>query len=228
MPLKFEIDRDAHAELPEATQALYAPHGDKFRLQVEGIDPADELKEALRKEREQSAAAKAEARRMQAEREAAERDAQEKRGEFQQLYQAEQARAGELAAQLEQLRTDVANRAREAAARQVIGTLTTDPKRAALLMHQALPNIAYTPEGVKINGPDGAALTAEQLAAHLTAEFPFLVDGSKATGGGASGNQSGGAATKRFDQYTSAELSEIHRNNPAEYERLRSAFHGAK
>src|SRR5574343_271265 len=169
MPLKFEIDREAHAELPEATQALYAPHGDKFRLQVEGIDPADELKEALRKEREQSA-------------------------------------------QLEQLRADVANRAREAAARQVIGTLTTDPKRAALLMHQALPNIAYTPEGVKINGPDGAALTAEQLAAHLTAEFPFLVDGSKATGGGASGTQSGGAATKRFDQYTSAELSEIHRN----------------
>ena len=82
MPLKFEIDREAHAELPEATQALYAPHGDKFRLQVEGIDPADELKEALRKEREQSAAAKAEARRMQAEREAAEREAQEKRGEL--------------------------------------------------------------------------------------------------------------------------------------------------
>ena len=55
--LKFEVD--TLDGLDDGVKALYQQHGNKFRLAVEGIDPADELKEALRKEREERAAAKA-------------------------------------------------------------------------------------------------------------------------------------------------------------------------
>src|SRR5690606_7624405 len=57
--------------MEESIAGLYERHGDKFRLKVEGIDPADELKEALRKEREERKAAKERA-------EALEREARER------------------------------------------------------------------------------------------------------------------------------------------------------
>ena len=46
MGLKFEID--SLDGVGEAVKGFYTKHGDKYRLDVEGIDPADELKEALK------------------------------------------------------------------------------------------------------------------------------------------------------------------------------------
>jgi len=48
-----------------------------------------------------------------------------------------------------------------------------------------------------------------------------LIAGSRATGGGAGGSKSGGAA-KSFNQLTGMERVELRRTNPAEYERLKA------
>jgi hypothetical protein len=48
---------------------------------------------------------------------------------------------------------------------------------------------------------------------------PFVV-GSKATGPGGHGKPGGAKAGKKFTDYSGAELVDIRRNNPGEYQRL--------
>lgn len=222
--LKFEIDKDSHTALDESMKALYVPHGEGYRLAVEGIDPADELKSALRREREEKADAKKRLKELEDSQSESARQTAEQRGEFEKLYKQEQGERGKLTAELEQMKQAIATKEREATALSIVSVLTTVKAQADLLRKEALQYIAYTPDGIKINGPDGAALTAEQLQQYLIKTYPFLVDGSKASGGGASGAKSGGASGKKFTDYTGAELSVIRKDTPAEYDRLFSDY----
>lgn len=56
-------------------------------------------------------------------------------------------------------------------------------------------------------------------------EYQGFLAGSGATGGGATGRSAPGVS-KKFNEYTGAELSAIRKDNPAEYERLKTAYHG--
>lgn len=53
-------------------------------------------------------------------------------------------------------------------------------------------------------------------------DYAYLLAGSGASGGGSTGSKGAGAPTKKFHEYTGAELVEIKRNNPEAYERLRA------
>jgi hypothetical protein len=202
MALKFEITKEEFEALEEGQQALYSEHGDGYRLQVEGIDPADELKEALRKEREERAEAKRKLQEFESEAEKRERERLEKQQEWEQLSKTERERAEKLD--------------KEA---------TGGVQRYGLLKKEAMQFIAHTPEGVKINGPDGEAWDAKQLGKYLTEQYPFLVDGSKASGGGAPGGKGGGAVTKKFSEHTGAELKALKEQDPEAYKRLRDEHH---
>lgn len=226
MALKFEINQEAFDELDEATQALYTKKGDGYRLQVEGIDPADELKEALRKEREERAEAKRRLQEYETESEKRERERLEKQQEWEQLSKTERERAEKLQSELNDMRDTIANEKRNASANSVVNELTRDTARAKLLQKEAMQFITHTPEGIKINGPDGDAWDAKKLSEYLKAQYPFLVDGSGATGGGATGGNKNGGAVKKFNEYTGAELSEINKTDPALYERLRTEYYG--
>lgn len=217
MALQFEID--SLEGLEEATQGLYQEHNGKYRLAVEGLDPADELKEALRKEREEKSKYKGQL----SEFEKAQQDAETKRlesnKEHEKLYNAEKESKATLAKELDELKTSIANEKRTNEALKVASGLTKDDTRSELLQKEASQFIHYTPEGLKINGPDGEAWDAHKLSDYLKGKYPFLVDGSQANGGGATGGNGGGAA-KKFSEYTGAELSAIRRNDAAEYERI--------
>lgn len=219
MALKFEIDKEAFDQLEESQQALYSPHGDGFRLQVEGIDPADELKEALRKEREERAAAKRKLEEFETEAQRRERERLEKQQEWEQLSKTERERAEKLEKELTDLRDKVANGERTASAEGVVAGLidkdaTGGVQRYNLLKKEALQFIAHTPEGVKINGPDGEAWDAKQLGAYLSEQYPFLVDGSRASGGGAPGSNGGGAVSKPLKDMTEKERLEFKQRDP--------------
>lgn len=230
MALKFEITKEEFEALEEGQQALYSEHGDGYRLQVEGIDPADELKEALRKEREERAEAKRKLQEFETEAEKRERERLEKQQEWEKLSKTERERAEKLDKELAELRDKVANSERKATAESVVAGLidkeaTGGVQRYELLKKEALQFISHTPEGVKINGPDGQAWDAKQLGKHLTETYPFLVDGSKATGGGAPGGKGGGAVTKKFHEMTGAELKALKDEDPEAYKRLRDEHH---
>jgi hypothetical protein len=230
MALKFEVDQEAFDQLDEGQQALYDKHGDGYRLQVEGIDPADELKEALRKEREERAEAKRKLQEFESEAEKRERERLEKQQEYETLYQREQEGRSKIEKELAELRDKVANGERTATAEGVVAGLidkeaTGGVQRYGLLKKEALQFIAHTPDGVKINGPDGEAWDAKQLGRYLSDTYPFLVDGSKATGGGAPGSKGGGAVTKKFNEMSGAELSALRQEDPQAYQRLRDEYH---
>lgn len=230
MALKFEITAEDYEKLEDAQKALYDKHGDEYRLQVEGIDPADELKEALRKEREERAEAKRKLQEYETESERKERERLEKQQEWEQLAKNERERAEKSDKELAELRDKVANSERTLTAEGIVAALidknaTGGVQRYGLLKKEALQFISHTPEGIKINGPDGSAWDAKKLGEYLSENYPFLVDGSKASGGGAPGSNGGGAVTKKFDQMSGAELKELRANDPDGYQRLRDEYH---
>jgi len=224
--LKFEVD--TLDGLDDGVKALYQPHGNKFRLAVEGIDPADELKEALRKEREERAAAKAKLKELEDKRVAEENDRLTKAGEFEALYKKATESSAATAKELQELKDKIATKEREATAEQIAGIKTRDTARFELLKKEALRFVQYTPEGIKINGDDGSAMTAEQVADHLAKKYPFLADGNQASGGGANGTHNNGGAMKKFTEYSAAELSAIRKDTPETYDRLLSEHQRSK
>jgi len=226
MALQFEITKEAHEALDAAVQSLYSAHGEGFRLDVSGIDPADELKEALRKEREERAAAKSKLKELEDAKSKADQQSLEDKQEFEKLWKAEQEKSTNTAKELDELRTSIAQKDRNSEAYKIVSTLATETARAEILQQQALGFIHHTPEGIKINGPDGEAWDATKLTAYLKEKYPFLVDGSKATGGGATGGGNGGGATKKFNEYTGAELAAIRKESPETYDQLKKAHYG--
>lgn len=218
MALQYQLDKEKFDALEEGQQALYRETEDGYVLDVEGIDDGKELKEALRKEREERAEAKRKLKEFETDAERKERERLEKQQEWEQLSKKDRERADGLEKQLSELKDKVANGERTAAAEGIVAGLIDREaaggvQRYELLRKEALQHIAHTPEGVKINGPDGEAWDAKQLGEHLSTQYPFLVDGSKASGGGAPGSKGGGAANQKtvtrqeFDQMSHADRS---------------------
>lgn len=222
--LKFEVE--SLDEVDESMRENYQPYGEKYRLKVDGIDDASELKEALRKEREERAAAKSKLSEYEQQQAEAERKRMEERQEYESLYKQETESKTKLQQELEELRTNIAQEKRTSSAAEITASLTRDTAREKLLRKEAMQFIHHTPEGIKINGPDGQAWDAKQLSEHLRNEYPFLVDGNGSSGGGApGGNKGGGAAGKKFNEMTGAELSTLRQQDPSEYQRLRDEYH---
>lgn len=218
MALQYQLDKEKFDALEEGQKALYRETEDGYVLDVEGIDDGKELKEALRKEREERAEAKRKLKEFETDAERKERERLEKQQEWEQLSKKDRERADGLEKQLSELKDKVANGERTAAAEGIVAGLIDREaaggvQRYELLRKEALQHIAHTPEGVKINGPDGEAWDAKQLGEHLSTQYPFLVDGSKASGGGAPGGNGGGAANQKtvtrqeFDQMSHADRS---------------------
>lgn len=150
----------------------------------------------------------------------AEEARQREKGEFKSLYEKTQA---ELEAEREnarKFRQQIQQKELEGAANALVTELTRDNKRAELLRKEALQFAKYTDEGVKFE-VGGVEVDATKLKQKLSDDYPFLVDGSQASGGGAQGGNRNGQAGKWAD-YTSAELSEIRKSDPARYEQLKS------
>lgn len=218
MALKFEID--SLDGVDDAIKPLYQEHGGKFRLAVEGIDPADELKGALQREREERKTAKQRAEELQRQLEAKELAELEGNRKFEELYKRSQENERKLSAELELIRKQAAEKAIGESAAKIAGQLTRDTGRAEILMEKAASYIQHGDGATKII-IDGVEATAEQLQKLLSEKYPFLADGLQSSGG----NATGGAritAGKKFSDYTAAELSAIRRDNPTEYDRLRT------
>jgi anti-sigma28 factor (negative regulator of flagellin synthesis) len=232
MALKFIVTKAEFEKLEEASQALYRESGDDFQLDVDGVDDGKELKEALRKEREERYEAKRRAEQLETEKEQSERERLEKQQEWEQLSKTERERADRTEKELSELRDKVANGERAMTAEGVVAGLidkqaTGGVQRYSLLKKEALQYIAHTPDGIKINGPKGEAWDAKRLGAYLVEQYPFLVDGSRATGGGAGGGSGSGAISdKKFNEYSGAELKAIKDADASEYDRLRKQHYG--
>jgi hypothetical protein len=191
MALKFEVDTLEGVE--ESHKGFYTEHNGKYRLSVEGLDPADEVKGALAKEREERKRAKAEADELRKALEGKELTELESQKKYEELYKKAQETSGKTAAELTALQNKIADRDKSEAARKVAASLTRDTAKAALLQKEIMGLTRHSESGVSFEG-DSGVMTAEQVAAHITKQYPFLVDGNQSSGGGAAGGNGGGAA----------------------------------
>lgn len=184
--LKFEID--SLDSIDDSFKALYEPNDGKFRLKVEGIDPADELKNALKKERELNK----EAHRKLTEFEKLQLEAETKRleekQEFEKLWKSEKDSKTKLQSDFEMLKKTIENKERHQKAFKIASELTRDVKKADLLVKEALSYINFENGSLSFN--DG--LDDDTLKNKLQLDFPFLVDGNQSSGGNSQGSSSAG------------------------------------
>lgn len=186
MALQFELN--SLEGLEDSISKLYSKVGDVYRLDVEGIDKAEELKKALKKERDSRSEAEKKANALEEERKTLENKRLEEQKEYEKLWKQEQEKQTLTAKELSELKAKIAENDRDKTALEAINGLTKDTAKSDLLKDQALKFIQTTPDGTKIIGPSGD-LDIGGLSKHLTETLPFLVDGSPAGGGGATGGK---------------------------------------
>ena len=215
MALVFEID--TLDGLEESVKSLYKPHGEKFRLDVSGIDPADELKGALQREREERKAAKARAEQLEREKAEAEEERLREKSEFKELYEREKLSAQKLREEWEAEKA-ATNKEKINSAAVKIGVALGDQESSIKLLTReakdfiAIENgqIKYEIGGIEV---DEAAVTK-----YLIENFGNICKSSGASGGGTTGSRNGGAGKKLSDM-TEAERIEFKKRDPEGFKR---------
>lgn len=195
--LKFKLDEGELDSLGDDVKSLYDEAG---VLKVEGIPKEDvsglkrKVEELLgEKKSAQQKAAEAEA---QAKAETEEK--LKKAKDFEQLYNSSESERKKAAEELSGLKTAVASQKIESEANLLAGNLTKDLPRAKLLSEKIASRLSVVDGEVKVLDSDGnlTVSTKEEMLAQIKSEYPFLVDGSQAAGGGAIGSSSGAGDSK--------------------------------
>ena len=147
--------------------------------------------------------------------------------QFRELYEREQTSKKELQEKFEEFQNRIKQQEINNASLKLASELTRDTARGELLQEKASQYAKYNEDGSVIFELGGVQVDQEKILTHLKEKYPFLVDGSGASGGGATGSDNGGAVTsKSFSEMTGAELSQLRAENPTEYQRLRSEYYG--
>lgn len=203
MALKTKIKKEAFDELPEALQEYYKQDGESYVLDLDGVDDHPSVQGLKTKLEEVLGETKAEREKRKALEEAqaeSERLAAEKNGEFEKLYkqretELEQERKAnrEFRQKIEQqsIRTNALDIARQLASK--------DAKRADVLADYA-SRYAKFEDGNVVFEIGGVKMDQSKVAEHLKTEYPFLVDGSQASGGGAVGDGGGAPKAKEISR----------------------------
>lgn len=238
--MKYLIDKAAFDALEPSLQAFYKAQGENYVLAVEGLPAPDDsglrnkVDELLREKKEEKAKREAaeEAARVAAE------EAARKNGDTEALersWNEKHTKAiGEKESALTMMQEQVHALTVGATAARLAGELAVQGS-SAVLQQIIEPRLSME---IRDGKPVVVVLDADRRPSALTvdefkeqlfndAALAPLIAASRATGGGAGGGKGGGAA-KTFNQLTGMERVELRRNDPAAYERLKSASSAKK
>ena len=139
-----------------------------------------EKKAAQRAKEESNAKAKSEQ----------ERFAQEN-GQYQELYESQKQEASALRAKIEEMNHQVTRQKVQSEATKIATTLTKDVGKAKLLEEKLSQRLTLMEGEIRVTDHSGqlTVSTLEDLVGNIKTDFPFLVDGNQATGGGATRSQ---------------------------------------
>lgn len=216
------LELDSLEGLDDSLKSIYQETDGKYRLDVDGIEDTSGLKRKNEELLAEKKAASEKARLLEEEKKKSEEDRAKEQGEYKNLFEKKEQELLDAKSAHEASMAKVRERDMERAALS-LSTLSTDPKKVELLSIQAQRFTKFTDNGVVYVDENGDEISAEQAKAKLADNYPFLVDGSKANGGGAAGGN-GRAVDKKFNEMTGAELSQLRANNPDEYKRLKDEF----
>ncbi len=149
----------------------------------------------------------------------AEEERQREKGEFKSLYEKTQSELESERDNARKFRQQVQDRDLDSNANSLVSELTRDSKRAELLRKEALQFAKYTEDGIQYE-IGGVTVDADKVKQKLTEEYPFLVDGSQANGGGAQGAAKQALGVKKASEYTEAERVSLYKEDPVKFKEI--------
>jgi len=121
-----------------------------------------------------------------------ERLAQEN-GQYQELYESQKAEANGLRKKIEEMNAMAVRQQVTSEATKIAGTLTKDVSKAKLLEEKISQRLTLLDGEIRVTDGSGqlTVSTLEDLVSTVRNDYPFLIDGTQATGGGATRSQGG-------------------------------------
>lgn len=116
--------------------------------------------------------------------------------DYKQLFESQQQETERLKQENSNLKTASKQSTISAQAGQIAASLTKDTGRLKLLQKEISQRLTLVDDQIRVVDESGqlTVSTLEELTNRIKADYPFLVDGSQATGGGAA-RSSGGAGS---------------------------------
>lgn len=111
-------------------------------------------------------------------------------------------------------------------ATKLAAELTRDTRRAQLLGEKIANRIDIDENGkivVLDESGNPTVSSTQELSGLMRKEYDFLVDGNQSSGGGSQGGPGGAGQAKKFTDLSPAEMVQLRREDPAEYERQKAA-----
>lgn len=215
MALDFEID--SLDGVDESLKSLYKEHKGKFRLDVTGIDPADELKRTVTNVKRERDEAKEKARILEEQRIAAEEERLREKSEFKELYEREKSAAQKMKEDWEAEKAATNKEKLHSAALEIAAALGDKESSVKLLTREAKDYISIDAGKIKYE-IGGIEVDKQAVMKMLLEEYANICKSSGANGGGAVGGKNGGAGKKLSDM-TQSERLEFKKRDPEGFRR---------
>jgi hypothetical protein len=201
MSIDYTVDEEKFTSLDEGVQGLYEKNDTGYQLKVEGLPPQEDVSGLKRKVDELLNEKKnAQQKAIEAERQAqAEKEEKlAKEGKWEALYNSSEEARRKSDQSLSDLNLKIERQQINNNALEVASNLTKDTARAKLLSEKLAERLSIVDGDVRVTDQNGnpTVSTLEELTLQIKNEYPFLVDGSQASGGGATGNSGGAGDSK--------------------------------
>lgn len=204
MTIQYKVSEESFDTLDDSVKGLYSQGEDGYTLNVDGV-PKEDVSGLKRKIDELLTEKKTvQQKAIEAEESARLETAEKlrKANDFEQLYNSSESERQKAADELATLKANLQQQQVEGQASKVAASLTKDTARANLLSQQISSRLSLVDGEVRVLDTNGnlTVSSVEELTQSIKAEYPFLVDGSQAAGGGATGGSSGAGDTKQVSR----------------------------
>ncbi len=217
MTIQYKVSEESFDTLDDSVKGLYSQGEDGYTLNVDGV-PKEDVSGLKRKIDELLTEKKTvQQKAMEAEELARLETAEKlrKANDFEQLYNSSESERQKAADELATLKANLQQQQVEGQASKVAASLTKDTARANLLSQQISSRLSLVDGEVRVLDTNGnlTVSSVEELTQSIKAEYPFLVDGSQAAGGGATGGSSGAGDTKQVSRTDFDSMDAVKRMN---------------
>tara|TARA_R110000764_G_scaffold17490_3_gene48039 strand:- start:57 stop:719 length:663 start_codon:yes stop_codon:yes gene_type:complete len=213
----IEMDEEVKGKVAEVLERELQSRLDQ---EVSGLKAKnDELIAEKRKAQEESESARARAKSDAEDKAKAEND-------YKQLFESQKQESDVLRKTIDKMNSDISRSKIDTEAAKLASVLTKDTSRAKLLQQQISQRLTLVDNEIRVADESGQLTVSslDDLTNSIKQNFPFLVDGSQANGGGAVRAQSGAEARSKqmsradFDSLRSTEKSEYMRSGGKLYD----------
>ena len=190
--IDYNVSEESFSGLDENVQGLYEKGESGYTLKVEGLPKGEDVSGLKRKVDEllnEKKSAQAKAAEAQAKAEQELQDKLAKEGKWEALYKSSEEARQKSAESLSALQGQIEKQTISQNAVEIASSLTKDTARAKLLSEKISERLALVDSELKVTDKSGnpTVSSVEELTNQLKTEYPFLIDGSQAAGGGATG-----------------------------------------